>query len=318
MKKVLNALAPILITGESGAGKSHWANQLARQRSLNGSSIMYVDLAALSDTLFLSELYGHIRGSFTGAQTTKKGLCDHVGKGTLILDEIGELSLENQKHLLSFLDRREYRPLGANFYKKFEGKIIATTNKNLWEMVEQDRFRKDLYYRLHIFHYHLPTLNQLAFVERKKILKNIFVHLKTIYCIDQLPFIGEQGEKSILYSSWPGNIRQMKNFCEYLLIQHSGERVDHKQLELYLQKFRKSGDKILPTWDFQLGRVSYREIREGFEAKYLEEALRFTGGRINQTSMLTGINKTTLISKIRQYGINVLEFKDHLLLKKVA
>jgi len=258
MQKILNSLAPILLTGESGAGKSYWATHLAQKREVGAANVTYVDLAAVSDSLFLSELYGHVKGAFTGALCDKKGLCEITGNGSLILDEIGELSLDNQKHLLSFLDRREFRAVGSNHPKPFRGKVIATTNKNLKKMVEQGSFRFDLYHRLYVFHYRIPSFRERSVEKKEEILVNVQNSIKTVYCLKAIPILDDLA-RSLLWSyQWPGNVRQLRNFCEFITWKDKHHELEPEELRRLLDEFLGSCEgnhKV--TCHFQIGVVPY-------------------------------------------------------------
>ena len=177
IEKLLKFKGNILVTGETGSGKSYWCEQFALKREKLISRVITVDLAALSESLVESELFGHSRGSFTGANARRVGLCELVGDGTLILDEIGELSLEAQKKLLTLLERKVFRPVGANHEIAFKGKVLAATNRNLMKMVKKGQFREDLFYRLNVFHHHITPFRKLSCEQKRIIIKELILKI---------------------------------------------------------------------------------------------------------------------------------------------
>lgn len=308
IEKLLNIKATILVTGESGSGKSYWSSLLARRRESSPAGILTVDLASLSEGLVESEIFGHERGAFTGAISKKIGLCEQVGSGTLILDEIGELGLESQKKFLTLLERRVFRPVGSNREVVFRGKVIAATNRDLDAMVKSGTFREDLYYRLKVFHHHIGPLREKSEDEKVEIIRQIISHIIKEYQLSSFPVFTNQAKERLLSSNWPGNIRQLRHTLEYLMVMHQGEKITLEMVDLQLGNTQMR--KIDLDNFCHIGHIPYSQIKAEFEKRYLLEALGKTGGMINQTALLIGMNKSTFINKIRQYEINILEFKN--------
>lgn len=265
----------LLIWGETGTGKTFLAKQI-HQKLYSNLPFIQVDLASLTENLFESELFGHIKGAFTGAIENKPGFIDRVGRGVLFLDEIGEISLQQQLKLLRLLDEKIYYPVGSSTPKEFHGTIIMATNKNLQEMVEQKTFRKDLYYRLN------------TFKVLKKPLRNSPQDLLSL--IPKNLQIEEGVLNKFFQYSWPGNCREFKNCLEYMMI-FNRHKLELKNLPPWLKELQTSYDG------------SFYEALESFEKKYLEKALKQHNGKINLTSKMIGLNKVTLIKKIKQYGL---------------
>lgn len=316
IEKLINIKATILVTGESGSGKSYWSTLLARKREHSDSGILTVDLASLSEGLVESEVFGHEKGAFTGAFCKKIGLCEQVGSGTLILDEIGELGLESQKKFLTLLERRVFRPVGSNKEVVFRGKIIAATNRDLVQMVEKGTFREDLYYRLKVFHHHITPLRERSESEKVEIIRQLISLIMKDYRLTSLPVFTSDAKKYLLTCNWRGNIRQLRHSLEYLMVMHQGEDITVDMVVGQLDQEKNS--KIDLDNFFHIGHIPYSQIKAEFEKRYLLEALTKTRGMVNQTALLIGMNKSTFINKIRQYEINILEFKNAKKMENVA
>ncbi len=273
----------ILLLGETGVGKSHLAHKIHLNSELKNNKFVVCNLATLSENLIESELFGHVKGAFTSANEYKQGILQFVNKGTLFLDEVGELSLDMQKRLLYLLEKSVYRPVGSNIEYPFKGRLILATNKNLKEMVRLKSFRADLYYRMSIFNFTLPPLrNSPEKIEEllQKFLQGEFVKLD----FRVLLFL-----KSY---SWPGNIRELKNLCDYFLA----------------LAFTQYTINDLPDWmgnesTEEYSYKSYYEARDLFEKKYLSLVLQRHQMKINQTARAIKLSKNSLLNKIKKYEI---------------
>lgn len=302
MHKLANIRKPILITGESGTGKTYLAKKLHRESDKKKEAFVMVDLASISESLIESELFGHTKGSFTGALVNKSGYLDKVGGGTLFLDEVGELSLASQKKLLLLFEEKLYSQVGSTEFRSFKGRIIVATNKNLKAMVKEGSFREDLYYRLNIF-----TLKTTPLRENKKKLKelceDIFFACKEEVGRQELR-LSEETRCFLENYSWHGNIRELKNCLEYVVCMSEGPLVERGELPSWIdEKVEALGEA--PHFE----QLNYREAVEEFEKKYLNNALLRYMGKINLTSQMLSMNKTTLIAKVRKYGINTHQIK---------
>lgn len=299
IKETFLLRAPVvLISGETGCGKSYYAKQIYIQSTIGKEQFVTVHLAALSESLIESELFGHEKGSFTGATQTKVGYFEKCGDGTLFLDEIGELSLEAQKKLLYLLEERRYSPVGSTQEKIFRGRIIAATNCNLPELVHQGKFRQDLYYRLLLAQFEIRPLRDRR-EDFHHLLEEINHSLAEKYKVKKMALGCGFSQWGMSYS-WPGNIREMKNLLEYFYLR--GEEVAE------LSK--------LPRWiakqDKEKGSCSldYTQGLEKFEDTFFRQALEHFNGKINETARQIGISKSTLIAKVRKYGINTWDIKS--------
>ncbi len=280
----------LLLLGETGTGKSTTAFAIHNESSRKNERFHKVNLATLSDNLLESELFGHSKGAFTGAHKDKIGHCLTVGTGTLFLDEIGELSANGQKKLLSLLEEGTFTPVGSTTEIKFRGKVIAATNKDLKEEVENGRFREDLYYRLLTFSFTLKPLRSC----RQKV--------QEIISAKTYEYQGSGNNKKLskeLYDllkshSWPGNIRELNSCLDYLYLMSDNILIEKSDLPHWL----------VIKEVVELSCKKYHMALETFEKQYLIEKLMENEGRINQTSRLIEISKSTLIAKVRKYGIN--------------
>lgn len=278
----------ILLLGETGVGKSYLAQKIHEKSANQEKAFVNCNLATLSENLIESELFGHIKGAFTGATQNKTGILQFVQDGTLFLDEVGELAMETQKKLLYLLEKKVYRPIGSNHDLRFKGKLIFATNKNLKEMVVNKTFREDLYYRMSIFNFTLPPLRnnpEKVITLLKKFLKESFLKLDS----DLLAFLK--------HHPWHGNIRQLKNLCDYFL------ELNYDKFNLgYLPDWMVE-DKTLVTYNWL--NKSYYEAKELFEKEYLHFVLNKYQGRINQTAREIKLSKNTLLSMIKKYELTM-------------
>jgi len=221
--KVAASDATVLISGESGTGKELVAEAIHRASPRNAFPLVKVSCAALPETLLETELFGHERGSFTGAVAMRKGRFELANKGTIFLDEIGEMTLGTQTKLLRILQEREFERIGSNTPIKVDIRVIAATNRDLAEEVDRSRFREDLYYRLNVIHIHMPTLR-----ERKEDIPALVEHflVKYRWSPDAPPTtITEEALAQLVDYDWPGNVRELENAVERAVVLARGEAI---------------------------------------------------------------------------------------------
>jgi two-component system response regulator AtoC len=228
--KVAGADATVLITGESGTGKELVAEALHRASKRNPHPLVKVSCAALPESLLEAELFGHEKGSFTGAMTMRKGRFEAANKGTIFLDEIGEMTLGTQTKLLRILQEREFERIGSNVPIKVDLRVIAATNRELAAEVEAGRFREDLYYRLNVIHIHMPPMR-----ERMDDLPLLVEHFLTKFRFkpDAIPTtISEEAMARLAEHDWPGNVRELENAIERAVVLSRGQPImpDHLPL----------------------------------------------------------------------------------------
>ncbi len=284
----------VLLEGETGVGKELIANYIQQNSQRTGKPFVKLNCAAIPATLLESELFGHLKGAFTGADRNKKGMVEMADGGTLLLDEIGEFPMELQPKLLRFFQEGEYKPLGSEINKKVNVRIIAATNKELLNEIEKGRFRNDLYYRLYVYPITIPPLRNR--VEDIPELIDMFVknlaqkHGKTINKISKL--VIEELKKY----SWPGNIRELENVIEHAVIVSTSDTIKIKDINPSIV------NKELSTSKKQLEILSLQDA----EQEHILKALKQTNWQIhgnNGAAELLGINPSTLRSRMKKLDI---------------
>jgi formate hydrogenlyase transcriptional activator len=281
----------VLITGETGTGKELLARAIHGISGRKGRAFAKVNCAAIPSGLLESELFGHEKGAFTGAVNQKMGLLEVADKGTLFLDEIGEIPLGLQPKLLRVLQDKEFERLGATRTLRVDVRLIAATNVDLLQAVQEKRFRSDLFYRLHVFPLHLPPLR-----ERREDIPTLVRHFVKKFAekmqkhIDVIP---DEDMESILSWEWPGNIRELENFIERSVILSPANILNAPLAELRQQKALSEANS-----DWPLVRLTRNHIIE---------TLRECGGLISGptgAAARLGLKRTTLQSKIERLGIS--------------
>ena len=292
-------LSPVLLEGETGTGKSILAKKIHDISHNSKKKYIHLNPTSLRDDLIESELFGHTKGSFTGALWDKKGFFETIGEGTLFLDEIGDLSLESQKKLLMVLEEKVFYPVGSCKEKKFLGRIITATNRNLKKLVKEGTFRKDLYFRLNVFSHRLPSLR-----EDKRKLKSLwnfyFDRYRKEFHKEHLK-VTRQMMIFIDTHDWPGNIRELKNLAEYVVCV-SREKVHTDCLPPWIIHDQNEESQPVEMW-------TYEKAKNNFEKKFLLKALSFNKGNVTLTAKKIKIGKATLIGKNKKYGIDPLKIK---------
>lgn len=307
MSKVTNINTPILITGPSGTGKSQMAQKIFNRSRINRDQFLVLHLASIKDDLLESELFGHRKGSFTGANENKAGYFQAVGKGTLFLDEIGELSLESQKKLLYVLEEKKFTPIGSTVALDFQGRLIMATNKDLRAMVKQGNFREDLYFRLNVFHLELDPINK----DKEKLLRELhrqFEVMKNVYKKNDL-LLGQEIESLMLNATWRGNFRELKNCLEYMVVVSDGKELKKEDFpEWFLVELKPNQAKNENDFISHFPQ-DFNQALESFEEWYLKAMFERFSGKVNETARILGMSKTTLINKAKKYQINTLQIR---------
>ena len=303
----------VLITGRTGTGKSHLAREIHEMSPRRERRFAAVNLATLAENLIESELFGHEKGAFSGADSRRVGKLENADQGTVFLDEIGELPPRLQTKLLEALNSRIISPVGSNREIRLDVRIVAATNRNLREMVAKGEFREDLYFRLNTFEISLPSL--CAEPARLLQLAREFALAAASQLGRACPIFGPDFLREIEGYSWPGNVRELKNAMEYAVAMGNENQLSAADLPAQV----KAGAKVSAPAVGAAGDLptDYREAKSFFERLYLEEILRRFDGRINLTAKRTGLSKVTLIDKIRRYEIDVpaIKYRAHLAAK---
>ena len=292
ISKVALQRHPVLILGESGTGKELVARAIHTQSPWRNRPFVPVDCGALPPTLIESELFGHVKGAFTGATQSRKGLLAAAGKGTVFLDEIGELPIELQPRLLRALQEHEIRPLGGNERVRFEARIIAATNQDMEAAIKRGTFRRDLFYRLNVVSIKMPPLR-----DRKEEIPGLVRHFMERFANDEsVRKISDEVVGRMMNYAWPGNVRELENCIQRAVSLGSGTFIQMRDLPsvlLYHVARTSSSRQDLTTL-------------EGLEQQAIRQALSATGGDRVQAAKLLGIGKTTIYRKLKQYGLENL------------
>lgn len=301
----------VLINGESGTGKELVAHALHRHSPRKDNKFIPLNMAAIPKDLIESELFGHEKGAFTGATTLRQGRFEQANGGTLFLDEIGDMPADTQTRLLRVLADGEFYRVGGHTPIKVDVRIIAATHQNLEELVDQNRFREDLFHRLNVIRIHIPKLAdrredipKLAEFFFKKAAKDLEVEPKILLA---------ETENYLCSLDWPGNVRQLENTCRWITVMGSGREVLVEDLppEMLEQQHSEtpSGDwdKNLRSWADQALSRGQKGILDDavpiFEKTLIEVALKHTSGRKRDASDLLGWGRNTLTRKLKELGI---------------
>ncbi len=288
----------ILINGESGTGKELVARSLHQNSSRSDRAFITVNSGNLPPDLLESNLFGHVKGAFTGALYPKKGLFELADKGTIFFDEIGNIPLETQAKLLRVIQEREFMRLGGVETIKVDVRIIAATNVDLHRMMEEGKFREDLYYRLHVITVQLPALR-----ERKDDIPLLVQHFLEKY--------GEENNKTHLDLTaealdllqeydWPGNVRELENVVERAVVLSTGAKIDADLVPDYV---RSSKRFQMPQFIVPPEGISLKEVITDFEKRLIESTLEAAGGVQKRAAELLHIKATTLNEMIKRYDI---------------
>jgi len=290
---------PVLILGESGTGKELVARAIHAQSPWQDKPFVPVDCGALTPTLIESELFGHVRGAFTGAHQARQGLLASAQGGTVFLDEIAEMPIELQTKLLRALQEHQVRPIGGNAWTRLEARIIAATNQDIESAVERGSVRKDLYFRLNVLSIKMPPLR-----ERKSDIPALVHDFIDCHGGDEVHVTGISYDSMtrVMTYNWPGNVRELENCIQRALVLGSGPLIQVKDLPspvLYQMMKGKGQEEILTLRDM--------------ERQAIMHALDATGGDRAQAAKMLGIGKTTIYRKLKECGL-----VNYLALRKTA
>ena len=296
--QVVGTGATVMIRGESGTGKELIAHALHHHSPRAGKVFVRVNCAALPESLVETELFGHERGAFTGAQARRKGKFEHADGGTLFLDEIGELSPSTQAKLLRVLQGREFERLGGNETVRVDVRLITATNKDLEKALADGTFREDLYYRLNMFTIHVPPLRErksdVLLLADHFVEKYARVHQRTIKRIST-PAID-----MLMAYHWPGNVRELENTIERAVLVADGDVIHGHHLTPTLQTAEASGTVVSRSLGEAVG---------VFESNLIQDALKSTRGNRARAARLLGTTERILSYKVRGYGLDPGRFK---------
>lgn len=284
--RVAKASGSILVRGESGSGKELVARAIHRASNRSDRSMLSVNCAAIPSELMESQLFGHVKGAFTGAEKDHSGWFQQAHGGTLFLDEIGELTLAGQAKLLRILEGHPFLPVGGRKEIQVDVRVIAATNRDLSEFVADKRFREDLYYRLSVFEINVPPLRQRG-DDIGMLIDHFLEHFSKQHGRSQLK-LSENARKRMLEYNWPGNVRQLRNIVDSAVVLATGDEIKTTDITLH-----ESKAEIYDTLNI-----------EQWEQRLIHEALRRTKASIPDAAELLGISRATMYRKLESYNIN--------------
>ncbi len=300
MRKVFNIIekaaqsdAPVIIFGETGTGKELVARAIHERSNRKDRPYVQVNCAALNESLLESELFGHIRGAFTGAYRDRKGRFETANSGSLFLDEIGDIPLPVQTKLLRVLESKQFERVGDDHPVSVDVRIITATNKHLSDLISQNQFREDLYFRINVLPIHLPPLKKRR--DDIPLLVNTFVHRIRSRSGKDISGMERDSLHSLMNYSWPGNIRELKSTLEYAftLADHGPIRCEHLP------------PHVLENTDVFAEKKASPGTKAAMEKAELTEALKTAGGNQTQAARILGVNRVTVWNRMRKYGINL-------------
>ncbi len=285
----------VLIYGESGTGKELVARAIHRESARASMPFVELNCAAIPEELIESELFGHTKGAFTGATQSKRGKFEQADGGTLLLDEVGDMTLKVQAKVLRVLEEQRFEPVGSNTATQVDVRIIAATNKRLDEEIERGTFRADLFYRLNVIPFQLPPLR-----ERREDIKLLVDHFNLKYSASykRTPKVfSEDALDRMMSYDWPGNVRELRNTVERVVIMTAQERITADTLPL-----SDVTDAAPATARFNF--ASYREGRDVYERNYILRKLTECDGNITRTAEAMGIDRSHLYRRMKALGLN--------------
>lgn len=285
----------VLISGENGTGKELVAHLLHLNSLRKDSAFVEMNCAAIPEELIESELFGHLKGSFTGAAENKEGKFSQADGGTLFLDEVGDMSSRTQAKVLRVLEEQRFTPVGGNMSIKVDVRVIASTNKNLEKEIELGNFREDLYYRLNVLPFQMPPLRDRE--EDIPVLTEYFLKDYALRYGRKVPSVSEKAMDVLESYSWPGNVRELRNIAERLIIMTPQKHIDIYDLPETIL------NRTLPLQSKDGETVSLHDAKEKFEKEFILQKLVEHKGSVSLAAQALGIERTNLYRKMKQLEI---------------
>lgn len=300
IERVAPSSANVLITGESGTGKEVVAKTLHKHSPRADKTFVAINCSAIPEALLESELFGHVRGSFTGAVQDKLGLFEEAKGGTIFLDEIGDMPMSLQAKMLRVLQEREIRPVGGNQPKPIDVRVIAATHKDLKKAIAEGNFREDLYYRLAVIPLTIPPLRHR--IEDIPLLANYFLHKYSALNGGRVTGLSPSAVQRLMALPWPGNVRELENMMERLSVMAPNATVQEIDIPTTTTDgFEAFYGQATTSWP----------TLENLEKRYMQLVLEKTGHKKEKAAQILGINRRTLYRKERDYGFITEHMEDH-------
>ena len=305
LREMIQIIAPtnawILIMGENGTGKELVARSIHKQSRRSNKPFIEVNCAAIPEELIESELFGHEKGAFTGATAKKRGKFDLANEGIIFLDEVADMSLNAQAKILRILQEKKFERVGGTKIIETDVRVLAATNKDLEREMEEERFRQDLYYRLHVIPLLVPPLR-----ERKEDIPLLVNHFTKEFSLEEegkQKTITDDALEVLMSHDWPGNVRELKNIIERLTIMTATDVITAKDISPLIKDNRKF-DSIGVTLHLA---DSLKDARREFEKRYILQKLSESGWNITKTADSIGVERSNLHKKIKSYGLDEIE-----------
>jgi DNA-binding NtrC family response regulator len=295
----------VMISGESGTGKEMIARAIHYNSLRKDHPFITVDCNTLSEHLLESELFGHVKGSFTGAVTNKRGMFDIANNGTLFMDEFGNIPLSTQAKLLRVIQEREFRPVGSTSTQKTNVRLITATNKDLKAMVAEGAFREDLYYRINVFPIHSPALR-----ERRDDIPALAFHFLKIFCneLEKQASVISDGAMSLLMNyGWPGNVRELENTMHRAVILSSGNIIRQAHLVNIIDASPRMDIEVPRTSDDlkRIKKIAREKSVEEVEKLFIQETLKRNASNVTRSAEETGMQRANFQALMKKYNIRV-------------
>jgi DNA-binding NtrC family response regulator len=304
IEKVGQTDSTVLIIGESGTGKDLTAKAIHNNSKRKDENFFAVDVSTLSSTILESELFGHVKGSFTGAYSNREGVFEAADKGTIFLDEIGNLPLETQSRLLRVLQEKEFIPVGSTTVKKVDVRLIFATNQDLRQLVHEGKFREDLYYRLNVFPIRLPPLR-----ERREDIPELIMFFLKKYCNKigrEIPNVNIEAMEILVNYHWPGNVRELEHAVERLTIIIEGDEIKPSHISSALFRTEINLGSSIPKSIDELNSLK-KQIRESstqeIEKMFIIEALRRNDWNISKAARDVSMQRSNFQALMKKYYI---------------
>ena len=284
----------VLIYGESGTGKELVAHAIHALSPRAEEPFIEVNCAAIPEELIESELFGHQRGSFASAHEAKIGKFQKADRGTLFLDEVGDMSLRTQAKVLRALEEQRFEPVGAAEFVQVDVRVVAATNKNLEEEIERGNFREDLFYRLNVIPFHMPPLRERA--EDIPLMADCFLREFTTAYGRKPKELTPEAYRVLQEYHWPGNVRELRNLIERIVILNPQVRVDARHIPVNVNR-RGAADRANDRFG------SLQEVREAAERDYIQKKLEEANGNVTRAAEMLGLERSNLYRKMKTLGI---------------
>jgi len=300
VEKVADSDSTIIISGESGTGKGLIARAIHKNSNRKNRPFITINCGAIPENLLESELFGHVRGAFTGATSSKPGKFELADRGSIFLDEIGDMSANLQVKILRVLEEREFEQVGGSKTIKADVRIIAATHRDLEKLVQEGSFREDLFYRINVIPIEIPPLKG-----RKPDIPFLISHfLREFNLKNGKDVKGVTNDAMIIIKehSWPGNVRELKNMVERLVVLKGEGDIDALDLPEKLR--RKGGHSELPSMEISEDGINLNTAVTEFEKALILESLQKTNWVKNQAAKLLRLNRTTLVEKIKRHHLH--------------